>query len=101
MEELGFYDLVLATQVYKTEQQYNMCSVYNQVYFLFSAKIIRTDLVSLSIAYHLYLKISLLVQGLVLASTTEKQNLMFSFISNNFSFIFKGPLTRPGSGRMS
>ncbi|CAH3183194.1 unnamed protein product, partial [Porites lobata] len=31
------------------------------------AKIIRTDLVSLSIAYHLYLKISLLVQGLVLA----------------------------------
>ena len=62
---------------------------------------IRTDLVSLSIAYRLYLKISLLVQGLVLAGTKEKENLMFSFIRNSLSFIFKGPLTKPGSDWMS
>ena len=45
-------------------------------------------------AYSLYLTIFLLVQGLVLVSRTEKQNLMFSFIRNSFTFIFKGPLTK-------
>ena len=62
-KELGFYDLVLGTQVYKTEQQYNICSGYNQFYIWFSAKFVRADLVSLSIVYRLYLKIFLHVSS--------------------------------------
>ena len=47
----------------KTEQQYNIFSLHNQFCILFSAKIVRADLVSLLIAYSLYLKIFLHVSS--------------------------------------